>query len=99
MEKKDRDGKIKESFKNFQNFDQDEVYDMLPEHLTLVNEEMLGQISQVQDEKGSPMKYLPKVIEQFSESKKGDIDRSEISGDQFLSPEHKDHNDDSAINH
>lgn len=96
--KKDADGEIKKSFKNFQQLDNEDVDDLLPEHMTLNNEEMLGQISQVQDYNNSPMKKLKKVIEEVSGSKEEDTSHV-MSNDRFSSLDKKEVNDDSAINH
>lgn len=83
--------------KNFQNLDRDEVDDLLPEHLTLVNEELLGHIEQAHEYNQSPvLSKLPRVIEEDSSCKEDD--NLELSNNRFSLSENKIANDDSAIN-
>jgi hypothetical protein len=90
---------LDKSLKNFQQIDQDDVYDMIPEHLTLVNEEMLGRMSQVNDYNCSPIQRKAQIQESSHFAKPEIPSRSPKRRDRFLSPEQKDQNNDSAINH
>lgn len=70
---------------------------MLPEHLTLMNDELLGHLYQANDDNQSPIiGKIPRVIEDNSESK--DINKFDFSNERSLSSSKKE-NDDSAINH
>ena len=96
-EKLEEDNKIKKSLKNFHNLDRDELDDMLPEHLTLINDELLGHLYQGTDENQSPIiTKVPRVIEEISASK--EINKFDFSNEKSLSSSKKE-NDDSAINH
>ena len=88
---------IQNAQNNLQNLGQEED-DEIAEDLTLTNDEMLGQISRVQEYSYSPTNRNPKIPGEVSYIKPVENDHSMITGDRFFSPEQKDHNDDSAIN-
>ena len=74
---------------------------MLPEHLTLNHEEMLGHISQVNDyaNQNCSGNKIPNAIEEISYSKENTCSNLVASYDRSLSVSKSNlHNDDSAIN-